>query len=340
MQGGPYDEQPVPPRRGRRDNGLNAERFIPLLDVDPRIGEHLLDVLKLAGVPAYLEPAMDVEPYTRAASVPSPPTDRLWVDRDLRETARDVIHAETSANAGAETAAGPPATPSADPVRRASRRDDAERPDGWPGDPADQHALPDEAPSHGLADPAEEQSWLDIIARYDSDPTSLAVPPWPVAEDVDGPNRGSGRAAPTAPTAAGSTGRTEPDRTAAPAEPKPAEPADQPEPPRQAGRHAAVEPAQARPEAATHAAAQPPADAGDHYVPPPPPPVPRLSRQTILALGLIVIGALLLLFPNLMGFGSDSGLALGVLALVSATGLLVLRLREDRFDDPDDGAVL
>ena len=43
-------------RRGRRDNGLDAAAFVPLVDVDPRVGEHLLDVLASAGVPAFLEP--------------------------------------------------------------------------------------------------------------------------------------------------------------------------------------------------------------------------------------------------------------------------------------------
>jgi len=82
-------------RRGRRDNGLDAAAFVPLLDVDPRVGEHLLDVLASAGVPAYLEPSADVEPYTRALSLPSPPTDRLWVDRDQRRQARIIVDAET-----------------------------------------------------------------------------------------------------------------------------------------------------------------------------------------------------------------------------------------------------
>ena len=31
--------------RGRRDNGLDAALWSPLRDVDPRVGEHLLDVL-------------------------------------------------------------------------------------------------------------------------------------------------------------------------------------------------------------------------------------------------------------------------------------------------------
>ena len=82
-------------RRGRRDNGLDAAAFVPLLDVDPRVGEHLLDVLASAGVPAFLEPSADIEPYTRALSLPSPPTDRLWVDREQRREAREIVEAET-----------------------------------------------------------------------------------------------------------------------------------------------------------------------------------------------------------------------------------------------------
>lgn len=68
-----------PRRRGRRDNGLDAGTFRPLRDVDPRVGEHLLDVLREAGIPAFLEPSSDVEPVTRSIALPSPPSDRLFV---------------------------------------------------------------------------------------------------------------------------------------------------------------------------------------------------------------------------------------------------------------------
>ena len=77
--------------RGRRDNGLDAALWTPLRDVDPRVGEHLLDVLRDAGVAAYLEPSADVEPYTRTVSLPSPPSDRLFVDRDRRAEARGLV---------------------------------------------------------------------------------------------------------------------------------------------------------------------------------------------------------------------------------------------------------
>jgi hypothetical protein len=263
----PFDAQPTPPRRGRRDNGLGADRYVPLLDVDPRIGEHLLDVLRMAGVPAYLEPAMDVEPYTRAASIPSPPTDRLWVDRERRDTARDIITAETSN----PVVTGPP------PLSGSSR-DSSGR---------------DEGPSRGLTDEAEEQAWREIISRYDrdfpADPARGGVPPWPVSEDLD-------------------------------------------------QRPAPVEPVAARP--VPEAEPEPAPDPEEHYVPPAPGPLPKLSKQSILALILLAVGALLLLWPQLLGFSEDAGLALGVVSLVSAGGLLVLRLREDRYDDPDDGAVL
>jgi hypothetical protein len=87
--------------RGRRDNGLDASLWSPVRDVDPRVGEHLLDVLGAAGIAAYLEPATDVEPYTRTVSLPSPPSDRLFVDRARRTEAGTLVerHVERSVEA-------------------------------------------------------------------------------------------------------------------------------------------------------------------------------------------------------------------------------------------------
>ncbi|MGY1827161.1 MULTISPECIES: hypothetical protein [unclassified Blastococcus] len=77
--------------RGRRDNGLDAVLWSPLRDVDPRVGEHLLDLLEAAGIAAYLEPAADVGPYTRSVVLPSPPSDRLFVDRARQVEARGLV---------------------------------------------------------------------------------------------------------------------------------------------------------------------------------------------------------------------------------------------------------
>jgi hypothetical protein len=79
------------PRHGRRDNGLVAAEYAAAGDVDPRVGEHLLDVLALDGIAAYLRPSTDLHPVTRSTQLPSRPTDRLFVDRAHVATARDYL---------------------------------------------------------------------------------------------------------------------------------------------------------------------------------------------------------------------------------------------------------
>jgi hypothetical protein len=79
------------PRRGRRDNGLVAAAYAAAGDVDPRVGEHLLDVLAVQGIAAYLQPASDLHPVTRTTTLPSRPTDRLFVDREHLDTARGFL---------------------------------------------------------------------------------------------------------------------------------------------------------------------------------------------------------------------------------------------------------
>lgn len=78
-------------RRGRRDNGLDAAEYAVAGDVDPRIGEHLLDVLAAGGIAAYLQPSADLNPITRTTTVPSRPVDRLYVDRSHLAVAREYL---------------------------------------------------------------------------------------------------------------------------------------------------------------------------------------------------------------------------------------------------------
>jgi hypothetical protein len=75
-------------RRGRRDNGLDAADWRAVEDLDPRVSEDVLDVLGSRGIAAYVQPAMDVDPITRSTTVPSRPSDRLYVDREYVEAAR------------------------------------------------------------------------------------------------------------------------------------------------------------------------------------------------------------------------------------------------------------
>ena len=74
----------APAHRGRRDNGLDSERFAPVADIDPRLSDHLLDVLGLREVPAYVEPA----PASQPASL-----DRLYVAAEQTGDARAVLEA-------------------------------------------------------------------------------------------------------------------------------------------------------------------------------------------------------------------------------------------------------
>ncbi len=75
-------------RRGRRDNGLDAADYAVAGDVDPRVGEHLLDVLAAGGIAAYLQPSADLNPILRTTTFPARPTDRLYVDRTHLAAAR------------------------------------------------------------------------------------------------------------------------------------------------------------------------------------------------------------------------------------------------------------
>jgi hypothetical protein len=148
--------------RGRRDNGLDAALWSPLRDVDPRIGEHLLDLLSAVGIAAYLEPSADVEPYTRTVSLPSPPSDRLFVDRARRAEARTVVDAHVPAAA-------------------------AEIPDTTGAH--DQRAEQSRGPERAVVrrDLDEEAEWAGIVAAFEAEngrnvvqePPSQAPPPVP-----------------------------------------------------------------------------------------------------------------------------------------------------------------
>lgn len=83
-----------PSHRGRRDNGLDSDKFSPVADVDPRLADHLLDVLGLRDVPAYVEPTPTSDPVT---------ADRLYVAADQTTEARQVL-TEIASELGIEVA--------------------------------------------------------------------------------------------------------------------------------------------------------------------------------------------------------------------------------------------
>jgi hypothetical protein len=164
-------------RRGRRDNGLDAAEYAAAGDVDPRVGEHLLDVLALQGIAAYLQPAVDLNPVTRSAVMPSRPTDRLFVDRAQLSTARDYL---------TQLAEPPAATtpPTPDPTTAPVRRD----PTGGAGQ-APGGGQPPGEPAGDERDDEVDDAWARIVAGYDTE-VDATVAAWPEAENVSTDRRG------------------------------------------------------------------------------------------------------------------------------------------------------
>lgn len=135
------------PRRGRRDNGLEAAGYAAAGDVDPRVGEHLLDVLALEGIAAYLHPAADLNPVTRTTVLPQRPTDRLFVDREHVDTARAYL-AQLAEDAAADS-------------------------------DSDLGGIEDDEYAASDADDVDD-AWRAIVAGFDADTTAT----WPASEDV------------------------------------------------------------------------------------------------------------------------------------------------------------
>jgi hypothetical protein len=132
-----------------------AQEYAVVGDVDPRVGEHLLDVLAAGGIAAYLQPATDLHPVTRTTTLPARPTDRLYADRDHLATARDYL--------SQLTAVPEQHTPPADAAQPAK-------------------ATP--APEAKTSRKSDDETFASIIAGFHTtvDPTSV---PWPAAEDLD-----------------------------------------------------------------------------------------------------------------------------------------------------------
>lgn len=155
------------PSRGRRDNGLSANEWGALVDLDPRLSEPLLDSLAAEGVPAYVEPASDLDSYTRASVLPHRPMDRLWVDPARADLARGVVASEV-ADLTALLAEVEPGE-SVDGLVRAIPRTAAVRVLAAPEIPQT---------------PTDDEVFAQIVAGFSTE-AGDPVPRWPVTEDVE-----------------------------------------------------------------------------------------------------------------------------------------------------------
>ena len=89
------------PESGRLDNGLHAPTYVPLTDVEPEVGQHLLSALGRARIAAYLGPT----------AVPESTQRRLFVASDERVDARTIVAAAVKALGGER-----PELPASDPL--------------------------------------------------------------------------------------------------------------------------------------------------------------------------------------------------------------------------------
>lgn len=100
-------------------SGLPAAAYAKLVDVDPPIAEHVLDLLAQARIPAYAEPLVgDTGPY-RDVRAPDRPTTRIYVEKARLSEARQAI-ADGLPSLRAEFHADAAARADADDMKRAS----------------------------------------------------------------------------------------------------------------------------------------------------------------------------------------------------------------------------
>ena len=184
---------PPEPGSSRRSNGLPSAEWGALVDLDPRLSEALLDSLAAVGVPAYVEPAHDVDTVSRATTHPKRPLDRLWVDPDRAGQARDIVSAELAdlTTLLAEEEPGATAHGLVRPVPRSGAARVLSPP-----------VLPE--PPTGPAAADDDEVFRQIVAGF-SLPDSAAVRPWPAVEDLP-----AGRPEPSPPLRRRRTDRTEP----------------------------------------------------------------------------------------------------------------------------------
>jgi hypothetical protein len=141
-----------------RDNGLPpASRYVALVDVDPPVADHVLELLREAGVTAVAEPLAGDRGPARDTPPPRRPTERVHVDVDDLGLARTVVG-------------------QALPALRADFHADAARRSDIEDAARDRRRLED------LAAEEIDSRFADIVATFDTG-SDEATPPWPKIED-------------------------------------------------------------------------------------------------------------------------------------------------------------
>lgn len=299
----------------RRSNGLTADSYVLLLDVDPRVSDALLAALATAGVAAYTTPAPG-----RAAPSPPPtlqvpparPQEAVHVDSTRRPVARRVLQ-----DTMPDLTTGLPSVAEEDSFAALVAGFDAEPASrDWPSaEDVDTSSPP--APPDGTAEPPQRRR-TDLPPADSSARTIRGTPSGPADT---------------------STGR--PVENVRP---------DAPEPATDSDAKPSLEKASRSPSDGTAGTGT--GDGQDvtnlepdeGFVPPPIEPMPPAHPVTKWGLVALGLGVVLLIFPTLLGLRHTTAVDIvGVLSILGGVGLLVSRLSDgpsDDYDGPDDGAVV
>ena len=142
-----------------RDNGLPpASRYVALVDVDPPVADHVLELLRDAGVTAVAEPLAGDLGLARDMAPPRRPTERVHVDGASLALARTVIEQALPALRADFHADAARRSDAADAARDLSRRDD-------------------------LASAEVDSRFADLVAGFDIAPDGSTTP-WPSVENT------------------------------------------------------------------------------------------------------------------------------------------------------------
>jgi hypothetical protein len=152
--------------RGARDNGLRCAGYRPVADLDPRIADAMLVTLRAAGIAAYAAPTPAAAGGYGELRLPSLPTDRLWVDGEQFDRAREMIGRETTSVE--PDVAGPQNASLPGPGRPAAAPD---------------VAGPDPMSSAGRTPNVDfDTAWQQVLTSLRSPSVREPDPRWPAAE--------------------------------------------------------------------------------------------------------------------------------------------------------------
>lgn len=289
-----------------RDNGLDAVSYAAIGDLDPRITDRVLGLLRDAGVAAYVEAG-------RAGKAGEGERDRLHVDANAVDAALTLLDERvpelrdglSERPVSSHESAGPtePTDAAGDPAGVPNETPAEETPEDEPAEVSAASLKPRDEPEPLGAKERDEAVWAEIVAAYHRELDTSVVGPWPAQEDLD------------------------------PDDPK-YDAADRSKPP----PSAPATPAAGSTTAVASASELEPGD-DEHFVPPDPP-LPQFDTVTKAAWAGLLGGPALLLLVVITGWAVPSWLRIGAIIACGA-GFLTLVLRSnDPEDDSHGGAVV